>query len=191
MGRYKHQHIYDVITLAIQALSQYPEQADLVQKLTYERDSFKPPKWTKETIEKAFDDYVAKTGKYPTTEDLKHSPDLPTHPSIELCYNMTAAEWLNQRYPNRLPTAEEKRNIYTTIFVSEYNRLKPCGPKDFETRRDKENSRSWFQTAKYHGLQSWNKFIKYLGLPIYDKQGREINQNTNGIKVTVYTDIHE
>ena len=109
----RHNHIYDVLTAAIDALSQYPEHNELVEQLTYERELLKPPKWTETAIEEAVENFIRINGRVPTTEDLKHDRNLPTHPSIELRYGVTAAEWLDQRYPYRKATPEDKKNLYT------------------------------------------------------------------------------
>ena len=183
----RHNHIYDVLTAAIDALSQYPEHNELVEQLTYERELLKPPKWTETAIEEAVENFIRINGRVPTTEDLKHDRNLPTHPSIELRYGVTAAEWLDQRYPYRKATPEDKKNLYTEEFITEYYRIKPCGPKDFQQRRNKETSHSWAQVAAYHNLQSWKKLITLLGLPTYDKNGEEVKHLQ--FKVNVIADF--
>ena len=184
----RHNHIYDVLSSAIDALSKYPEHTDLVEQLTYERSLLKPPKWTESAIEEAFDNFVKTHGRIPNTEDMKNDPGLPTHPSVELRFGMTAAQWLDQRYPNRKLTKEDRKQIYTEEFISEYYRIKPYSSKDYEIRRDKENSHSWVQVANYYNLKGWTKLINELGLPAYTRDGTEAIKS-NFFKVNVISDI--
>lgn len=184
----RHNHIYDVLSSAIDALSKYPEHTELVEQLTYERSLLKPPKWTESAIEEAFDNFVKTHGRIPNTEDMKNDPSLPTHPSVELRFGMTAAQWLDQRYPNRKLTKEDKKQMYTEEFISEYRRIKPCSSKDYEIRRDKENSHSWVQVANYYNLKGWTKLINELGLPAYTRDGTEAIKS-NFFKVNIVSDI--
>lgn len=181
----RHNHIYDVLSSAIDALSKYPEHTKLVEQLTYERSLLKPPKWTESAIEEAFDNFIKTHGRIPSTEDMKNNPDLPTHPSVELRFGMTAAQWLDQRYPNRKLSKEDKKQAYTENFILEYHRIKPYNSKDYENRRDKENSHSWVQVASYYNLKGWLKLINELNLPVYTREGKEAVK----IKVNIINDI--
>lgn len=185
----RHNHIYDVLSSAIDALSKYPEHTDLVEQLTYERSLLKPPKWTESAIEEAFDNFVQTHGRIPTTEDMKTCRDLPPHPSIELRFGMTAAQWLDQRYPHRKTTKEDRQKAYTEEFIAEYTRLKPYSPKDYESRRDKDHTHSWIQVASYYDLQAWSKLVNILKLPIYNRNGREAPKESYSIKVNIISDI--
>lgn len=175
----RHNHIYDVLSAAISALEQYPEHSALVKRLQYEQSLLKPPRWTEDAIIDAMETFIQQYGRVPTTDDLKHNRNLPTHASIKLRFDMTAAEWLNMQYPNRKSTYSERKQLYTEQFIQEYQSINPSGPKDFENRRNKQQCRGWQQVAKYNGCTSWRQLLAALNLQI----------NQQNVTIQVYTDL--
>lgn len=77
-------------------------------------------------------------------------------------------------------------DTYTTEFLREFARLKPCSQRDFDRRRC-AGTPSWRTVARHNGLKSWNELVKKYDLAVYKKE--PVCGNTVRFKVRVHTDI--
>jgi hypothetical protein len=94
---------------------------------------------------------------------------------------MTCGEWLKRNYPRGKSLFEEKRERVSKAFIEEYLRLQPTSRKQFDCER-RRSILSSASMMKYYGVKRWRELIEVLGLPLYEKEKREV-------RVTVWMDM--
>lgn len=128
--------------------------------------------WSDKTIRDTVEQFILDHGRIPTTADFKKRP-LPPHTVIRHRYGVTCGEWLKRNFSSEKFQFEEKRERVSKAFVEEYLRLKPTSRKQFDRERRKTILSS-SSMMKYYGVKRWRELIEVLGLPLYEKEKREV-----------------
>lgn len=121
-------------------------------------------KWDGRAIRAAVEAFMDEHGRPPTVKELDSRPDLPCHRSVELEFGVKAGKWLMQNYPGRdrmwykFRDEEHTPEEYRRLFISEYNRIRPCSCLEYNRRREPRYP-TWEYTAKTLGLRLWSELL--------------------------------
>ncbi len=164
----------EAIQHAITVIKNHPEELsknirrdvlDILLKLS-KKDNY--IKWTKESVEKALQDWKTKNGRNPTVTDLKEI-NMPKGETFKRIFGMLPATYLRMYYPS----ANKKKPVtkysllspeeYLNIFITQYNKHKPTSSKEYDKMKD-VGTPCWATTAHYCGLQKWLELLDYAKL---------------------------
>ena len=175
------------LTQAISRLSGDKECKEVVAILQDIYDEMPFNHWTDKAIRDTVEQFILDNGYVPATNNFGRK-GMPSNVVMERRYKMPLKDWLDLNYPNRLKDPKEIEAERLAGFIEEYKRLKPVGPREYNTQR-KEGVISWATAAGYLGLGGWRALISELGLPVYEreKQERELRK----LNVTFYSDMDE
>lgn len=141
-------------------------------------------KWSKEAIFDACDQYCYEhKRKYLLMTDFKTS-ELPSHPTIENRFKMSALEFRDKYYP--LPTDNTTRSRYSfqkieaykKEFINEFKRINAKSATDFNQRRDK-NIPTTITMQKMCEVSSWNDLQKLLKIGKYEPKYIHVISNSS------------
>ena len=139
--------------------------------------------WTRASILDACDQYILDTGKPLTVSDFTNNRKLPSHPVIQLHFNMTAREFRDAYYP-LAPTVKSlskfkidyagRKSKYTktsleeinNTFITEFNEKKIVGIRHYNRVREKGHP-SHKTLMRLNGAKTWNELLNKLGLSTY------------------------
>lgn len=127
--------------------------------------------WTDEVIRQAIDNFILEQGRIPNTKDLGRS-GLPAQRIFPIRYGMSAGEWLKAVYGPSAPSWEDRKKIYTKIFIDEYRRLQASSGEDYDERRGPGVIR-WRALLRYYPVKNWCDLLDILELPKYYRQKEE------------------
>jgi len=156
-----------------------PEKRELIiKKLELCVSELPFASWSEEAIFDACEEFIRENGRGITTKDFER-PELPSHPTIKNRFGMTAKEFRDLYYPlkERLPRsryANHPASYWTERFISEYNRIRPMGQKEYDVKRDC-NYPSWATIARMNGVKTWSALQEKLGLKRYRSADRNID----------------
>lgn len=173
------------LTQAISMLSGVEGCEDTVECLQDIYDEMPFNHWTDKAIRDTVEQFILDNGRVPATHNFGRK-GMPSNIVMERRYKMPLKDWLDQNYPNRFKTQKEIEAERLALFVKEYKRLKPVGPKEFNRAR-KDGVISWATAAGYLGLGGWNALISELKLPVYEREKPQRELKTLG--VTIHTDM--
>lgn len=142
--------------------------------------------WSDESIRDTVDQFILENNRLPTAVDFQKA-GLPSHAVIKQKYKKRLSVWLDENYPTCRLTREDKKEVTTRMFIDEYMKIKPKTAKEYQTKRDKCNSRAWQSVLTYYKATNWRALIQELDLPIF-----EVSNNTDRrrskVKVNIYMD---
>ena len=138
-------------------------------------------RWTDSVIRDTVDQYTLDHGQMPNAKRF-HDPGMPPPIAITRVYHMTVREFLEHFYPDTLPNQSDRitrqRQQQTTLFINEYQRIKPVSREDYDRQR-KPGTRCGQTIMVYNNLTSWSSLLLLLNLPKYqarkDTRGRTLS----------------
>lgn len=173
------------LTQAISILSKQKGTEKIIEKLQGILEDLPLVHWTDGTIRDACDQFVKEKKRNPLHKDFKNP--LPSPTVIQKMYRISIEKWLQENYPTRTLSFEEKKKKYTCIFIKEYNAIEPKTAKEFNDK--KKQSVNWETVAKYNGVCSWRKLIAILKLKVFQTEDKL--PPCTQFEVTVSSDIPE
>ena len=134
--------------------------------------------WSEEAIFDACEEFIRENGRGITTKDFER-PELPSHPAIKNRFGMTAKEFRDLYYPLKETSPKSRYanhpvSYWTEQFISEYNRIRPMGQREYDQKRD-PNYPGWATIAKMNGVKTWSALQEKLGLKRYRLADRNID----------------
>ncbi|MBS4880882.1 MAG: hypothetical protein KH138_11400 [Firmicutes bacterium] len=139
--------------------------------------------WTRASILDACDQHILDTGKPLTVSDFTNDRKLPSHPVIQLHFNMTAREFRDAYYPlgpsvKSLPKFKidytKRKSKYMKMpleevndtFIAEFNEKKIVGMRHYNRVRA-EGHPSYQTLMRLNSAKTWNELLNKLGLSTY------------------------
>lgn len=183
---------------AIDILNQQPasrEVAEICNKLFEILDSMPITNWDEKTIFDTIDNWIIENHRVPNTKDLAQK-GLPPPPVIKNRFGVRAMDFLNEKYPERLPKCKSQKYQYKTkeewlqIFITEYKQIVPHSAQDFNLRRCKNNP-TWSTYAQILEVSTWNELLTLANLPIYTPKKIRGRLENKQINITSISDIQD
>lgn len=170
-------HRKKALTIVINYLKQLDdlptEVATAIPALEAFRDSMPFKLWTDDAVRQAVNQYISEFHRPPTVTDLRDVKYLPSHVVFKTLYNMTAAQWLMENYPNAqyltritkyIPYHKMERAEVKRIFQAEYLRLGCPTSVEFNKKRE-AHIPSWQYICKILDCQKkWSVLLTLCGL---------------------------
>lgn len=136
----------------------------------------RPTKWTKEAIDKAFDDFVKQHGRLPTKDEMygKYKGSFPWPLSVKTAGGMTVREYFETyyaRYLNRCRSkvySQRTKEYWVKDFKTQYINY-GCPSEDEYNRRRRPNTPNTQTFAKIIGVVTWGEVLDYCGFEKYPK----------------------
>ena len=175
------------LTQAISRLSGDKECKEIVAILQDIYDEMPFNHWTDKAIRDTVEQFILDNGYVPATNNFGRK-GMPSNVVMERRYKMPLKDWLDLNYPNRLKDPKEVEAERLAGFIEEYKRLKPVGPREYNTQR-KEGVISWATAAGYFGISGWRALIAKLELPVYERE-KKVREHRK-LDVSLYSDIDE
>ena len=159
----------EALQLAVDILSEKPSAQETVTKLNEILENLPITRWTDSVIRDTVDQYTLDHGKLPNTKRF-HDPGMPPPIAITRVYHMTVREFLEHFYPeillNLSDKIERQKQQQITLFISEYQRIKPVSREDYDRRR-RPGTKCGQTIMIYNNLTSWSSLLLLLKLPKY------------------------
>lgn len=147
--------------------------------------------WTEKCIMDSFEQFVNDHGRYPTIKECDYHPSLPSHSVIKQKYKMSMQEWYDKTFPNRMDRVHcniiNRHKADLALFLSEYERIKPCSSKVYDRNRCPE-ALCWSTIAHREGT-TWCGLIKKYHLPFYKKSVPKKYRKPEKMMVSVQVDL--
>lgn len=125
--------------------------------------------WSREAIFDACDTWVQEYGELHMRAFT--SPQMPSHPTIERHFGMTARAFRDLYYPmtdvsTRSPYYRHRVSEWNETFVSEFHRIRCKGQDDYNCRRNHDLP-TWNAMAAMNGFKRWGQLLEKFGLKTY------------------------
>jgi len=157
----------EALQLAVDILSEKPSAQETVTKLNEILENLPITRWTDSVIRDTVNQYTLDHGKLPNTKRF-HDPGMPPPIAITRVYHMTVREFLEHFYPeillNLSDKIERQKQQQITLFISEYQRIKPASREDYDRQRS-PGTRCGQTIMVYNNLTSWSSLLQLLNLP--------------------------
>jgi len=118
--------------------------------------------WDDVAIRSAIESFIKEHGRPPRIKEMDKYPYLPSHPTVERQYGMTAGKWMNINYPLgesqnwRWKYENYTEESFRNIFIEQYNSIRPTSAVDYNKRRD-HRSPTWQYIAKVLCFNTWTE----------------------------------
>lgn len=170
------------LLLAVEILSEMPSAKEVIQKLNEILEDLPITRWTDRVIRDSVEQYTLDHGQLPNARRFK-DPGMPPPIAITRVYHMTVSEFLEHFYQEKLLNLTDRmaqqKQQQTTLFISEYQRIKPVSREDYDRQR-KPGTRCGQTIMVYNNLTSWSSLLLLLNLPKY-----QARKDTRGSALSV------
>lgn len=145
------------------------KKSEIINKLSELIEELPICVWSENTIFDAFEQFIIDNGRVPNCSDLDYK-NLPSHPTIENRFKMSAREFIDRYYGDKIVKKKCNSNIY-------YNHTKEYWINDFKTQYEQLNRPNMIQYNKLRrngtpctstlvnlcGLKNYSELIKFCG----------------------------
>lgn len=125
------------------------------------------PRWTKDSIPKAIDDYLLQNGRLPSTNELAHNNNLPHYFLIKKVYGLTTKQFYNTYYTEYVNMCQSSKYHYHDTkywlndFIKRFKELNYPSQSFYDQHRDSSpSSQHLIKLAKVH---TWGELLIKCG----------------------------
>lgn len=176
----RKQALSDAISIVEKSRISATRKSEIIEKLTHILEEVGTPKWTKESVLDAYEQYTTDNQTDIYYHDFFESNGLPSRWVIDKLFGMKVTEFRDKYFPIRF---EKKKPLsrYRNISVEYWNDIfiKELQEKDIKTQagyanlRDKSHP-SFLTLASMNGVRTWSQLLEKLGVDLNKKEETKI-----------------